>query len=52
MSVLNLRALKHIKQMLSNPKGETESHIITGRDFNIPFQQWADNSNGNPVRTH
>ena len=32
----NMKAPKHTKQMGTDPKGETESNIVTAEDFKIP----------------
>ena len=37
----NTKALKHIKQMLTDIKGDSDSNTIIGY-FNTPLHQWTD----------
>lgn len=48
MYLHNIGASKHIKQILTEMKGDTDSNTVTGEDFNTPLSAMDISSRQNP----
>ena len=48
--VLNIRALKYVKQRLTDIKGKIDSRAVIVGDFNIPFQQCIDHPDRKSIK--
>ena len=50
INALNTGALKYIKQMLTDIKGEIDNNRIIVEDFNILITLWTDHSDRKSIR--
>ena len=49
---MNIEALKYIKQLLTNIKGDIDSSTIIVRNFNTPLTSRIDHTDRKSVRKH